>query len=319
MPRHWDPANLPDLDGRTVVVTGASSGIGYFATLQLAAAGAHVVLAVRSVERGERAVAAVRDHVADAALSLVLLDTSSFASVAATATRLSELDRFDALICNAAMVFPPESRADSVDGNEIALATNFLGHFALVQALLPALARSAGRVVMTGSLATRFVGRTALRDLQLTSYSSRAAYARSKLATEAFGFELARRLRMSGSTVSALVAHPGTAADPLSPSMPNDSGQLDHAPAWARRFPAIVTALGLVLQGKDAGAWPLVRAAVDTSLPSGAYVLPRRRTAGRPVVGRPPRVSCDPEAGARVWALGEAARAAAAEASAPPR
>ncbi|KEP73840.1 dehydrogenase, partial [Microbacterium sp. SUBG005] len=131
----WDPENLPDLSGRSYLVTGATRGLGYFACEQLAAAGAHVLLTGRNPHSLSAAKAAVKRSIPDAAIETLLLDTSNMGSVRAAAATARARGRLDGLLLNAGVVHPPKQR-ETVGGHELVFATNVLGHFALAGELL---------------------------------------------------------------------------------------------------------------------------------------------------------------------------------------
>ncbi|MDN4613039.1 SDR family NAD(P)-dependent oxidoreductase [Leifsonia sp. F6_8S_P_1B] len=307
----WNPADLPDAQGRTIAITGANAGVGYFTAEQLAGAGAHVILACRDQERAEAAVAAIRRRVRGARVEATPLDVADRASVDAAADALLERDRLDGLILNAGVVHAPRTRRSDRYGNELVLATNVLGHFRLVARVLPALERTAEaaaepvigpRIVSLGSLATR-LGRLRLDDLQLErSYSSWRAYSGSKIALQAFGFELERRLRAAGSGVTSLVVHPGYSTSGRTPGIRG----VNH-PSRAKRFVDNLQAAWT--QGKDHGAWAPVRAMLDPALTGDDYLGPLARTKGIPVQAHPTRASRSPRTGARLWPLLEAAAA----------
>lgn len=300
----WDPVELPRQSGKTFVITGANTGVGFFSAAQLAIAGASVVLACRDEGRADAAAQAIIGRVPGAAVSVLRLDVSDLSSVQRAALTLSALPRLDGVIANAGIVHAPRDRQVSLDGNELVFATNYLGHFALVTQLLSTLERTPGaRVVMLGSIAARLT-RSALDDLQLErSYDSWTAYAQSKLEVESFGFELDRRLRASGSTTSALVVQPGYSVGGLSPRITGV-----NEPSAGKRFGDALQ--GLWAQGKDRGAWPVVRAATDPQAQGGFYYGPRWLTQGAPVRRQPIAASTDPAIGARLWSQSEAILAA---------
>ncbi len=296
-PSHWDPARLPSAHGKTVVVTGANAGLGYFASEQLARAGAHVVLACRSQERAEAAVSAIRRRVSGANVEATPLDVADRGSVDRAAEALAARERVDVLILNAGMVHAPAKRATDAYGNELVLATNVLGHFRLTAQMLPALRSTPGaRIVSLGSLAT-LLARFPLDDLQLTtSYTAWKAYAQSKIALQAFGFELDRRLRAAGADVSSIVAHPGYSTSGRTPGVRGV-----NEPSRAKRFADNLQAAWT--QGKDQGAHVPVRAALDPSIEGGDFVGPRWLTRGEPVETRPSLTTRSPRVGARLWEL----------------
>nr|WP_193570968.1 SDR family NAD(P)-dependent oxidoreductase [Diaminobutyricibacter tongyongensis] len=286
---------MPDQTGKVVVVTGANSGIGYFTSEQLAAAGAHVVLACRSRERGHAAVTAIRGRVPGASVELLDLDVTDPESIRAAADVLAARGHLNALVENAGMVHPPARRETDSRGNELVLSTNVLGHFALTALLYPTLAQTHGaRVVVLGSLASR-LSTFRLDDLQLVRrYSGWRAYAQSKIAVQAFGFELDRRLRLARSGVISLVAHPGYS---ISGRTPGIRGV--NEPTRMTRFVDNLQAVGT--QGKDRGAWPVVQAVTDPDARGGDYWGPRYLTRGAPTRQRPTATSSDPQVGTRLW------------------
>ncbi|TFB67119.1 SDR family NAD(P)-dependent oxidoreductase [Cryobacterium sp. Hz7] len=294
---------LPAQFGKTFVVTGANAGLGYFTTEQLAAAGAHVVLACRNLAKTEAAVAAIHARVPGASVSAIPLDLSDLTQVHRAADALLELPRIDGLILNAGIVHPPRTRELSPDGHELVFATNYLGHFALTARVLPALRRTPGsRVVALGSMISRLLD-SPLLDLQLESgYNRWKAYAQSKIAMQVFGFELDRRLRAAGAGgtdgVQSLVAHPGYSISGLTPGIRGV-----NQPSRANRFADTLQSFGA--QGKDAGAWPTVSAAVDPDARGGDYYGPRYLTRGLPTLQEPTRTSLDPAVAESLWSRSE--------------
>ena len=194
----WTAQDLPRLDGRTFVVTGANSGIGFAAARELGRAGARVVLAVRDVAKGEAAAAAI-----DGETEVRELDLADLASVRAFADAWE--GDLDVLVNNAGVMAVPEQRTK--DGFEMQLGTNHLGHFALTNLLLP---HVRDRVVVVASGAHR-IGSIHLDDLnwERHGYSRWRAYGQSKLANLLFMSELQRRLDDAGSSIRVLAAHPG--------------------------------------------------------------------------------------------------------------
>ncbi|MHA7238387.1 SDR family NAD(P)-dependent oxidoreductase [Arthrobacter sp. TMS1-12-1] len=289
----WNPAELPPLAGRRVLVTGGNAGLGYFACEQLAGAGAHVVLASRSADRAARAMAAIRGRYPDAEVSFQPLDLADLASVRAAAGTIAAGPPLSGLLANAGVV-GSRRRQTTADGFELQFGTNHLGHYALIALLLPSLSAAGTRIVHLGSISHRWA-RLTPSSLQPSSYSSARAYATSKLAVMAFGFELARRLDATGSHATSVVAHPGLALGMLTPER---HGVAAHraAPRWRQRV------MDPVAQGKDDGAWPLVRAAVDPDVPNGAYCGPGGwfQLTGPPVVVPAERQARERNAAARL-------------------
>ena len=278
----WTPSHLPDLYGRTAVVTGASGGLGADTARALAGAGARVVLAVRDPEKGR----AVADRI-DGETEVRALDLGDLASVRAFAGAWS--GPLDLLVNNAGIMAVPQGR--TADGFELQIGTNHLGHFALTNLLLPHLG---GRVVTVSSGLAR-IGSIDLSDLnwEHRRYRRWRAYGQSKLANLLFTLELQRRLAAAGSEVLALSAHPGVAATGLTRSM----GRLQSG------FVGLGTRL--VGQREPAfGALPTLYAATQ-DLPGGSYVGPGGRSGERPREEEPVVAGRDPEVARRLWDLSE--------------
>ncbi|MES5821536.1 oxidoreductase [Streptomyces sp. RG80] len=281
----WNASQLPDLTGRTAVVTGANSGIGLAAADALARAGAHVVFAVRDPERGRTAAATLTGSTEVRRLDLA--DLSSVREFAAAWE-----GPLDLLINNAGVMMLPEQRTR--DGFEMQFGTNHLGHFALTNLLLPYLT---DRVVTVSSgLHRGGTGVIAFDDLnQAANYNPTRAYAQSKLANLLFTLELQRRLTESGSAVRATAAHPGYAATNL---------QSHAASPLSRAFMKLGNRF--MAQDDKAGALPTLYAATQ-DLPGASYVGPDgfQELRGAPtLVGRSAAAS-DPEAARRLWTVSE--------------
>jgi NAD(P)-dependent dehydrogenase (short-subunit alcohol dehydrogenase family) len=247
----WTTADIPSQAGRTVVVTGGNSGLGLETARALAAAGAHVVLAVRDVSRGEQAAAGLPGSVEVRRLDLA--DLSSVREFAAGWTGDLEL-----LVNNAGIMMVPEGR--TADGFELQFGTNHLGHFALTNLLLPVVTER----VVTVSSGLHRSGRIALDDLnwERRRYSPQGAYGQSKLANLLFTLELQRRLTAVGSPVRATAAHPGWAATNLQSG--SGSQLKDAAMAVGNRVFAVSGAQG---------ALPTLFAAT-ADVPGGSYAGP---------------------------------------------
>ena len=273
----WNPAALPPLAGERVLVTGGDAGLGYFACEQLAGAGANVVMASRSEEKASRAISAIRGLHPAADVSFQPLDLADLSSVRAAALAIAAGPPLTGLLANAGLVGSPEQRT-TADGFELQFGTNHLGHYALIALLLPSLSAAGTRIVHNGSISHRWARLTS-SSLQPSSYPNARAYATSKLAVMAFGFELARRLDLTRSAATSVVAHPGFALGMFTPERPGVAAHKD-ATAWRQRI------MGPVAQGKDDGAGPLVRATVDRDLPNGAYCGPDGwfQLKGRPAI-----------------------------------
>ncbi|WIB76008.1 SDR family NAD(P)-dependent oxidoreductase [Curtobacterium sp. MCPF17_002] len=288
---------------RTVVLTGASAGLGYHAAEQLAAAGHRVVLATRDTTRAAAAERSIRRSVHDADLAFLHLDLADLDSVRTAADELAQLepDGVDAIVNNAGVVGAAEQRTTR-QGTELQIGTNHLGHFAWTALTLPVLEQRAGRVVHLGSIAHRWARLDRSDPLGAGRYSSHRQYGRSKLAVMLFGFELAERLADAGSPVSSVVAHPGLSLDMLGPERP-DIAPSRSEPAWTR------AGQRLYAQGKDAGAEPLVHAAVAPGVRSGEYWGPSgwMQLRGRAAVVRAEPRAHDRTEAARLWTASERA------------
>ncbi len=293
----WTADDVPPLDGRRAVVTGANSGLGLQTAIALARRGAAVVLACRDAGRGESARTTLREATgADAELQL--LDLADLSSVAAFADRWGDAP-LDLLVCNAGVMAVP--RGTTRDGFETQIGTNHLGHFALVGRLLPALRRApAARVVVVSSGGHR-MGRIDLDDLswERRRYRPWLAYGQSKLANLLFTRELDRRLRARRDTVLAVAAHPGLASSNLSASF------VAGLPA---PLAAAYTRLGTSVEQSDVdGALPTLYAATMPDVQGGEYFGPdgRFEQRGGPTrVGRSRRATDDATALA-LWSLSE--------------
>ena len=243
--------DIPSMTGRTVIVTGANSGIGAAAARALAAQGAHVVLAVRDTDKGQAAAAQMQGST-----EVRRLDLASLASVREFAAGWD--GEINLLINNAGIMIPPKSQ--TADGFELQFGTNHLGHFALTNLLL---AQVTGRVVTVSSSAHRF-GKIDFDDLQWErkSYKAWRAYGQSKLANLLFTAELQERLTNAGSGVQATAAHPGYAATNL--QFHSENRLMDTFNMFANRFLA---------QDADGGALPTLYAAVG-DVPGNSFAGP---------------------------------------------
>jgi NAD(P)-dependent dehydrogenase (short-subunit alcohol dehydrogenase family) len=280
----WTAQDLPRLGGRTVVVTGANSGIGLAAARALGRAGARVVLAVRDLSRGEQAAASI-----EGATEVRRLDLADLASVRAFAAGWE--GDLDILINNAGVMAIPQQR--TADGFEMQIGTNHLGHFALTNLLLPHIG---DRVVTVASGAHR-MGSIDLDDLnwERRGYKSWGAYGQSKLANLLFTGELQRRLAAAGSSVRATAAHPGYAATNLQSHTGNF---LQHA--------LMGVANKVIAQSDEMGALPTLYAATQ-DIPGDSYVGPGgfQEQRGHPkLVGRNAAAQ-DTETAKKLWTLSE--------------
>ena len=299
----WDPRHLPDLSGRTFLVTGANAGLGFFASEQLAGAGATVVMTGRNPNRLAAARAAVVGRAAEdgrttGKVETLLLDTSNLGSVRAAAATVRQRGRIDGLLLNAGIVHPPKHRETTRDGNELVFAPNVLGHFAHAGALLTPLSAGRGRMVWLGSMATSLLAKDPVDPQLKTGYTGWRAYVQSKIATTAIGLEADRRLRAARVPVKSVVAHPGYSTSGRTPGIRgvNEPTRMDR---FADNLQAAVT------QSKERGAWALVRALVDDTVEGGDMWGPQRLVHGQPRRATPARVTRDPAVAERLWVVCE--------------
>ena len=257
MKTNWTDADIPSQTGKTAVVTGANSGIGFYAAQELARAGAEVILAVRNQPRGDEAAAKIRKEVPGAKLSVELAELSSLDSVRAMAASIAaKHPKLDILINNAALMMMPK-RDVTQDGFEVQMGVNYLSHFALTGLLLPnLLASPQARVVSLGSSSIR-VTKPAISDLQSEQeYKPLRTYAKSKLAGVLFSQELARRAK--GTNIVSAAAHPGFTMT---------AGQnLDAIGMFFTK---------LIAQPGPHGAWPILYAATEADVQPGKYYGPK--------------------------------------------
>ncbi|MEA2220055.1 MAG: hypothetical protein QOJ35_2681 [Solirubrobacteraceae bacterium] len=279
----WTADDLPDMTGRTVVVTGANSGLGAVAARELARAGAHLVLAVRDTRRGEAAAATMPGDT-----EVRALDLADLASVRAFADGWE--GDLDVLVNNAGVMALPRRR--TADGFEMQIGTNHLGPFALTNLLLP---HVTDRVVTVSSFGHRY-GRIDFDDLNAERrYGRWSAYCQSKLANLLFTLELQRRLEAAGSAVAAHAAHPGYAATNLQ----------GHSTNLLDRLTMGVTNR-LLAQDEEMGALPILYAATQ-ELPGASYTGPGgfQEMRGHPTAAGRSVAAGDKQAARRLWELSE--------------
>jgi NAD(P)-dependent dehydrogenase (short-subunit alcohol dehydrogenase family) len=289
----WTTTDIPDQSGRTAVITGANTGLGYETAAALAAKGAHVVLAVRNLEKGKDAADRIQAASPGAGVALQELDLTSLDSVRAAADQLkSTYDSVDLLINNAGVMFTP--RSTTKDGFELQFGTNHLGHFALTGLLLDhVLAAPGSRVVTVSSVGHRFARGIRFDDLQWErDYSRVGAYGQSKLANLMFTYELQRRLQ--GTDTIAVAAHPGGSRTELTRNLPPLVG-------------AATKLLEPLFQDPDMGALPTLRAATDSGVLGGQYFGPDGfgEQRGYPKVVASSRASHETDAQRRLWTVSE--------------
>lgn len=272
----WSTKDIPDLTGRTAVVTGANGGLGLETAEALAVAGATVVLAARDPEKTTAAEARIRAVAPDATLDVVPLDLGSLESVrGAAATIAARHPRLDLLVNNAGVMGIPERR--TADGFEMQFGVNHLGPFVLTARLLPAVLGAEGRIVTVTSTAHHMGRRVDPANPYLDGrYGAWTAYGQSKLANFHFAIGLHRRLTAAGAGAASLLAHPGLSHTDLQTHSVTETG----GGSSQRFFEWMAAHTGM---SAARGALPQLRAATDPTARSGQFYAPRFVNNGPPV------------------------------------
>jgi len=296
----WTTKNIPSQAGRLAIVTGANTGLGYETALELAGAGAEVVVAARNPDKGQAAVARILAAYPGAKVRLELLDLSRLADVAAVAERIAvRHDKLDLLINNAGVMTPPR-RQVTADGFELQFGVNYLAHYALTARLLPLLRRGDKPRVVNLSSGAHHTGQIRFDDLNWTQgYRAWPAYSQSKLAMLMFAFELDRRSRAAGWGIMSNAAHPGYARTDLIASGPgNDS-------AFARFNVRFLQPW--MSQSAAEGTLPQLFAATSPDAVGGGYYGPSRlfELVGPPKVARVAKQAKDLAVAKRLWEVSE--------------
>jgi len=282
----WTSADLADQSGKTVIVTGANSGLGLITATELARVGARVILACRNVEAGDRAAKSM-----DGDVEVRALDLADLASVRTFADGVD--GPVDILINNAGVMATPHRK--TAQGFELQFGTNHLGHFALAGHLVDRLkAAKTPRVTVLSSMA-HTMGKINFDDLQSEQrYSRWGAYGQSKLANLMYAYEFARRAKAAGSPIVVTAAHPGYAATNL---QSKTESLLDKV---------MVVGNLLLAQSAEAGALPTLYAATE-DIPSGSYVGPDgfKQRAGNPRLVGSTKASRDEAVASKLWDISE--------------
>ncbi len=290
--KRWNTSDIEDQTGRVAIVTGANSGIGFETAKVLASKGAQVIVASRSKQRGDKAMAAIAKAAPDASVELMLLDLADLGSVRNFVVAFTaRFERLDLLINNAGVMMPKE-REETADGFELQFGTNHLGHFALTVALLPLIVATQGsRVVNLASSAQNF-GDLDLDDLQWTDrpFKRMSSYGASKIANMLFTLELQRRFERAGVSTIAAACHPGWT-----------STNLQKTSTLLRWFNP------LIAMKPWQGALPTLYAAISPDVQGAGYYGPDGlgTIRGYPAPNKPAAASTDREAAKRLWELSE--------------
>ncbi|HEV2780608.1 MAG TPA: oxidoreductase [Actinophytocola sp.] len=288
----WTASDIPGQKGRTFIVTGANSGIGYETTRALAAHGAEVIMAVRNEAKGTAALEKISAEHPDADLRLRHLDLADLDSVHRFAAAVQKVD---VLINNAGVMMPPRTLTKA--GHELQFAVNHLGHFALTALLLTKLLQGKDPRVVTVSSRAHMQGRMHFDDLHGEhGYSRRGYYAQSKLANVVFGLDLHRRLRANGLPIRSVLAHPGVVATNLQTTGPTGLSKL-----------AVLLGSRIMAQPAEMGALPVLYAATHPDVESGQFIGPdgRNETKGYPTVVEPLDAARARDVAKRLWELSE--------------
>lgn len=296
----WTSNDIPDLRGKTALVTGGNSGIGYWTCLHLALAGADVVMACRSMPRAQAALADLLKAVPNGQFEVLQLDLSDQASVrGAASTFLSKHDRLDILCNNAGIALTPMERTK--DGFESQLAANFLGHFALTGLLIDAIrATPNSRVAHVGSLAHR-LGKFDFKDPNFThrKYSPFTAYSQSKLANVMFMLELQRRFQHASINAISVGAHPGMSGTNIGAAL------VENASPLKKKINAWIEAK--ILNSPEQAAEPTLLAVTRPEVAGGSYFGPSgfMEIKGSPVPARLAAASQNESDASSLWQLAE--------------
>jgi NAD(P)-dependent dehydrogenase (short-subunit alcohol dehydrogenase family) len=298
MSENWTTENIPDLNGKVAIVTGANSGIGYYTAVAFAEKGATVILACRNLEKSQAALDQLKAEVPGADVELMQLDLASLDTVRRFAEAFqAKYDRLDLLVNNAGIMMVPYGKTE--DGFERQFGTNHLGHFALTGLLLDRILATPGARVVNVSSTGHRIGRMDFDDLMYehgVGYSSSSAYGRSKLANLLFTYELQRRFEAAGADAMATAAHPGGA---------NTNLQDEIGERWYVR--PFVPLMRLMMQSANMGALPTIRAAVDPDAEGGQYYGPGgiMEQRGYPVLVQSSGASHNHADAQRLWKVSE--------------
>jgi NAD(P)-dependent dehydrogenase (short-subunit alcohol dehydrogenase family) len=292
--KNWTLKDIPDLTGKIMLVTGGNSGLGFESVKAFALKNAEVILACRSVEKGEKAKADIIRNHPQVNIKVMQLDLGDLASVKSFAAAIKQnYTKIDVLLNNAGIMMPPYFTTK--DGFEGQFGTNHLGHFALTGQLLDLLPNTPGSRVVNVSSAAHRIGEMNFDNLQFEhgGYKKMKAYGRSKLANLLFTYELQRKLEAARKNTIAVAAHPGVAATNL--------GRGDFVGEFL--FKILSPIVRLLTQGPAEGALSQIRASVDPDVEGGQYYGPNGRNErnGYPVVVQSNEASHNLTVAARLW------------------
>ncbi|MEO6472761.1 MAG: oxidoreductase [Aeromicrobium sp.] len=301
----WSTKDIPDLTGKRAAITGVTGGLGVNAAIGLGRSGASLLVTARDDAKAEMALARIAKDAPGTPVEVIELDLADLAATKAAADKIvSAVEHLDILINNAGVMGTPKRL--TVDGFELQIGTNHLGHFAWTATLWPLLNRSQTRVVTVASFAHKWVRGIDLRSLTTEGspgrYRKWQSYGASKLANLLFMLEFDRRLKGSGLTTTSVGAHPGYASTNITSAGPTLGGNS-------------LSSMGMhqvskfVAQSAAMGAWPLLMAATDESLAGGEYVGPSHmaQMRGAPKLVGMTSTAHNAELGDSLWAASELA------------
>jgi NAD(P)-dependent dehydrogenase (short-subunit alcohol dehydrogenase family) len=295
---NWTTADIPDLTGKVIIVTGANSGIGYEAAKEFAHKGARTILACRSMDKAQAALGQIQAEIPSAPAEIMQLDLASLASVHRFAEEFkAKYDRLDVLVNNAGIMWVPYGLTE--DGFEQHFGTNHLGHFALTGLLINLLLETPGSRVVNVSSTGHRSGNIDFEDLMYEGgrgYRRQRVYGRSKLANLLFTYELQRRFEAIGADAMATAAHPGGTNTNLARHVED---------RWY--FKALRPLFERMAQEADMGALPTIRAAVDPNAKGGNYYGPSgfMEQGGYPVLVQSRKASHNVADAQRLWQVSE--------------
>lgn len=287
----WIDRNISSLKGKTVIVTGGNSGLGFEVCKLLVYKEADVILTARNIEKGERAIQSLKNIIPNSSLSLFHLDLSDLNSIYSFSQEIKSIhSSIDGLICNAGVMFPPYTQTK--DGFELQFGTNHLGHFALTGWLLPLLEQAKGsRVVTVTSVAARR-GHIDFENLDgRNGYDTFQFYAQSKLANLLFAKEFQNRLSQSNSSIKSIACHPGVSKTNL----------------FAQSSFGWKLIESLIGQSAEMGSLPLLHSLTDPTLKGGELVGPNKLFGlrGYPKIEESSEKSYEQEIANQLWNISE--------------